>query len=238
MSGRRPRVAVALHDVEPQTLARCRVLREWLHGRAIARATLLVIPAPRGEPLDPDGELAAWLRERGRRGDAVAQHGLLHARTARPRALCRRLEAIREPASAEFAGLDGLRTVHAVGEGRRIMGAAGFEPRGFVAPAYRYTRPLRRELAARYEWWSDLVAVHSLHRTQYSPALCLGASTAWKRATSPPLVRGLSRIRGPLVRVDIHPVDFDYGSLGAAIERALDRAERHTAITYDQLVDR
>ena len=39
-------IAVALHDVEPATFERCALIRDWLSDHGVARATLLVIPAP------------------------------------------------------------------------------------------------------------------------------------------------------------------------------------------------
>ena len=235
-------LAVALHDVEPRTLARCRQVRAWLAQRGIARVTLLAIPASRGRPLHPDSELAEWLRDSRRAGDVVAQHGLCHAQSRRARGARQLVARWQGGPAAEFAGLDARATARALEQGRAILRRAGLEPRGFVAPAYAYTGHLRRELAATYEWWTDLVAVHGPGRSRYSPALCLGASTGLKRATSPSLVRGLARVgrtRGlgaSLLRVDVHPVDLDGRRGREAIERALARADRHVAVTYDELV--
>jgi predicted deacetylase len=234
-------LAVALHDIEPATLARCREIRAWLEGQGIDRVTLLAIPANGGRPLQPGGELAAWLRDRRRRGDAVAQHGLIHAQLRRARGARQMAARWQGGRAAEFAGLGAEATVAALARGRGILRRAGLEPRGFVAPAYAYTDHLRRSLAATYAWWTDLVAVHGQGPSRYSPALCLGASTRLKRATSPILVRGLARVgavrglRGSLMRVDVHPVDFDHRRGREALELALARAAREVAVTYDEL---
>src|SRR4051794_40339227 len=117
---RRPgTIAVSLHDVEPATFERCALIRDWLDDHGVDRVTLLVIPARDLHPFhDRRPELAEWLDERARMGDAVAQHGFQH----RP--------------AAEFVGLDGDETRRAVLAGRRVLRLAGIQPRGFVAPAY------------------------------------------------------------------------------------------------------
>jgi predicted deacetylase len=87
-------VAVAIHDVSPATLDDCVAIRETLDDWRIDRATLLAIPAPGGEPFHRQcSETPAWLRARVASGDAVAQHGLRHAR-------CRRVQG----PSSLFAG--------------------------------------------------------------------------------------------------------------------------------------
>jgi hypothetical protein len=84
-------IAVSLHDVEPATFERCALIRDWLNDHGVDRVTLLVIPAPDLHPFhDRRPDLAEWLDECSRAGDAVAQHGFQHrasggARPPRPR---------------------------------------------------------------------------------------------------------------------------------------------------------
>jgi hypothetical protein len=57
-------IAVALHDVEPATVERCALIRDWLDDHGIARVTLLVIPAPDLHPFnDRRPEMVQWLAE-------------------------------------------------------------------------------------------------------------------------------------------------------------------------------
>jgi predicted deacetylase len=133
-------LAVAIHDVEPATFERAALLRDWLADLGVDRATLLVIPAPDLHPFSSRRpELADWLVQRARAGDAVAQHGLRHG--------------------PEFAGLDEEEARRAVESGRRLLRLAGVEPRGFVAPGYAYTPALERALAGRFEWWAGLLGL-------------------------------------------------------------------------------
>ena len=216
MSGGR-RIAVAIHDVEPATFERCALIRDWLADHGIDRATLLVIPAPDLHPFfqrRPD--LAAWLLDCRDRGDAVAQHGFQHRRAGAPRG-----------GGAEFAGLDPEATRASIAAGRRVLTLAGVEPRGFVAPGYAYTPALRRELAGGFDWWATLLRLVGRDRAALSPALPL--------RRSPLAVRAGALAAGRLLRLDLHPADFDRPRHVLALESVLRGAGRRAAVTYDDL---
>ena len=235
MSGR---LAVALHDVEPRSFARAREIRAWLLARGVERVTLLVIPAADLHPIGARAPaLAAWLRFRVASGDAVAQHGLVHKAAAVapwPRSL---LAGWQGGAAAEFPGLDREDAARRVDTGRRLLREIELDPRGFVAPGYAYTRALRRLLAESFEWFADLSSIRtSSGENLRAPALCLGSSTPLKRALSPPLVRAAARTPGEVMRVDVHPADFDHRSHVATLEGLLGRARGRDPVTYDELL--
>jgi predicted deacetylase len=223
-------IAVAIHDVEPATFERCALIRDWLDDHGIERVTLLVIPAPDLHPFhDIRPDMVQWLAECRGRGDAIAQHGFRHRRSApAPRGT--------NPA-AEFVGLDVDETRRAVDAGRRVLRLAGVQPRGFVAPAYAYTDALREIVAASFDWWAGLVRVHHPARSTLAPALTLGTSTAVKRLASPWLVRAGALAAGDLMRLDLHPADLDHPRHIGAVEGVLKRARRRVreAVTYDDL---
>lgn len=229
------RIAVALHDVEPATYSRCAEIRGWLGQRGIDRVTLLVIPAADLHPLHsrrPD--MLDWLLDQVGAGDAVAQHGFTH----------RRMHSLLPPRSwivrwqggnaCEFPGLDEAETRKAVDTGRQVLKLAGLEPRGFVAPGYAYTRPLRKQLATRFEWWELLRVQGPTGRR--TPALCLGSSGLIKRATSPLVVRAGALLSSGLLRLDIHPADFDHASHVQVLDAIIRRGRGRAPITYDDLL--
>jgi predicted deacetylase len=231
---RRGSIAVALHDVAPATYERCALIRDWLLDLGVDRVTLLVIPAPELHPFfQRSPELAAWLLDRRDDGDAIAMHGLQHRRTRPPGLLERPVRGFQGGEATEFPGLDEDATVASLDAGRRVLELAGVPPRGFVAPGYAYTGALREHLSGRFEWWATLLGVRP--RASLSPALCLGTSSALKRATSPALVRAAAALSGRLLRLDLHPADFEHPSHVHAVEAVLRRAQRRTAVTYDDL---
>jgi predicted deacetylase len=235
----RAELAVTLHDVEPATFDRCALMREWLEDLGIDRVTLLVIPAADLHPLgDRAPGLTAWLAERARLGDEVAQHGFQHAQS-HPAAPIRQLVARAQGAgAAEFVGLGPEETRRAIDAGRRILRLAGLDPRGFVAPAYAYTPALRQVLRERFAWWAGLIGVHGGPRTRLMPAVGLGTSGPVKRWTSPALLRAGAALAGQTLRLDLHPADLDHPRHVIALERVLRGSHRRTAVTLDQLACR
>ena len=243
--GARRRIAVALHDIEPATFERCALIRDWLDDHGVDRVTLLVIPARDLHPLgERSPEMADWLAERRRSGDAIAQHGFQHQQLHRSAFSRRTLLPTRSSRSAEFVGLDGDETRRAVDAGWRVLKLAGIEPDGFVAPAYAYTPALRRVLPRRFRWWAGLLRLHRPHpiadgdsRQRLSPAWGMGTASPLRRAVSPALIRAGSLLCGSTLRLDLHPADLQHPRHMLALEWVLQRAgHEREAITYEELI--
>jgi predicted deacetylase len=243
-----PRIAVALHDIEPSTFERCALIRDWLDDHGVGRVTLLVIPARDLHPLgERSPEMAGWLAERRRMGDSIAQHGFQHEHAGRS-AFSRRT-FLPGRSSGEFLGLDGDETRRAVDAGWRVLKLAGIEPDGFVAPAYAYTPALRRVLPQKFRWWAGLLRLHRASPVSghdlprqltpawgIAPAWGMGSESAFRRGLSPVLIRAGSLLCGNTLRLDIHPADLQHPRHMLALERVLKRAGgRREAITYDDL---
>jgi predicted deacetylase len=137
--------------------------------------------------------------------------------------------------AAEYPGLDAAATIASVETGRRVLTEAGLEPRGFVAPGYAYTSALRAHLAARFDWWATLLALRGSTPAR-APALCFGTTGPLKRAASPALVRAGAALSGKVLRLDLHPADFDHPRHVLALEHVLRRARERTPMTYDDLL--
>ena len=241
----RPRIAVALHDIEPATFESCALIRDWLDDHGVDRVTLLVIPARDLHPLgERSPEMTDWLAERRRAGDSIAQHGFQHEQLRRG-ALSRQLLAHgRGRRGAEFAGLDGDETRRAVDAGWRVLKLAGLEPDGFVAPAYAYTPALRELLPRRFRWWAGFLQLHGAFacgngdpRRLLAPAWGIGTDSRLRRTLSPSLIRAGSMLCGHTMRLDLHPADLLHPRYMMALEWVLGHAgPRRQAITYDDLL--
>ena len=236
-------IAVALHDVEPATFERCALIRDWLSDHGIEHVTLLVIPARDLHPFDDRRpELAVWLDERARCGDAIAQHGFEHLQRRKAGFTRQAVARLQGARAAEFIGLDPTETRRAVAAGRRLLKLAGVEPRGFVAPAYAYTPALRETLSGSFDWWAGLLQVHrgarSANRFAHAaltPVVGLGTSGPFKRALSPSLIRAAGLVGTRNLRVDLHPADLAYPRHMLALEWVLCHNHRRAAVTYDEL---
>jgi predicted deacetylase len=228
-------IAVAIHDVAPATFRRCALMRDWLDDLGVDRVTLLVIPAPQLHPFPARSpELANWLLDRVDAGDAVAQHGLQHRRTKPPGLVTRPLRRFQGGTAAEYPGLDADATIASVEAGRNVLTSVGLRPRGFVAPGYAYTPALREHLTRGFDWWATLLALRGATSTT-TPALTLGTSSALKRAASPALIKAGAALSGRVLRLDLHPADFDHTRHVLAVQKVLQRACHRTAVTYDDL---
>jgi hypothetical protein len=92
-------------------------------------------------------------------------------------------------------------------------------------------------LSESFDWFADLRAVRTRsYGDVQSRALCLGSSTPLKRALSPSLIRAASRTSGQVMRVDVHPADFDLPGHVATLESLLQRADGRDVVTYDELL--
>jgi predicted deacetylase len=236
----RREIAVALHDVEPATFERVALIRDWLADQGIGRATLLVVPAPDLHPLQDRSEpLVAWLDERRRTGDAIAQHGLRDRCDCRPSWTPLRPLSRRCPPDAEFATLSAEDTRRAVESGWRILRLAGLEPAGFVAPAYAYTPALHAALPRRFSWWA---AADRIYRPE-GPAFGVATSTAVFPVAAPrrhqPLTPLRTRLRaataGRVLRLDLRPADLDRPRQVAAVERVLAGARGRVPVTLGEI---
>jgi predicted deacetylase len=231
-------LAVAVHDVEPRSYRRVLDIRAWLLQHGVDRATLLVIPASELHPIGARAPaLVQWLRDRAACGDAVAQHGLAHRAAhhpAWPRSL---LAALQGGRAAEFPGLDPVSTRERVKIGQRLLHDVALDPHGFVAPGYAYTRALREVVSGpAFDWSADLGGVNTRGNGRIrARALCLGTSTPLKRALSPTVVRAAARGSDELMRLDVHPADFDLPGHLATLESVLELAGGRRTVTYDEL---
>jgi predicted deacetylase len=211
-------IAVTIHHVEPRTFQRAREIRAWLGVRGIDRVTLAVVPAADLHSFGTRSPiLTSWLRAQAARGDAIAQHGLQH-----------------RGSHAEFAKLGPEESRGRVQAGLALLREVELDPHGFIAPAYGYTPALRSLLAARFDWFGERTRVRGCDRTLRAPALCLGSGQLSRRL-SPAWARLRAPLTGVLMRLDIHPADFDSARHVSTLATILTGAADRQVVTYDDL---
>jgi predicted deacetylase len=214
-----PGLAVTIHAIEPRSFQRAREIREWLAARGVDRVTLAVVPAADLHPVGTRSPLlAAWLRSRAARGDAIAQHGLQH-----------------RGRGSEFAGLDPAESAGRVLTGLSLLREVELDPRGFIAPGYGYTAALRAELGRHFAWFGERAEVCGAQQRLRAPALGLGTASALARTFTPGLTRRRAARSGALLRLDIHPADFALPGHVAAFAEILRGAAGRQVLTYDDI---
>ena len=192
---------------------------------SVDRVTLLVIPAPQLHPFPARSpELAYWLldrqRRRGRDRPARAPAPADAARRRCSRGPCGAGRAARPPSTRGWTRRTPRRSRSTAG--RRVLRA-----RGAARARLRRSRLRLHRRAARASWRALRLVGDAAHastrapRTR-SPALCLGTSSPLKRADLAARgARGRGAVRPRLLRLDLHPADFDHPRHVAAVERVL-----------------
>ena len=147
---------------------------------------------------------------------------------------------MRSPASRPSSSVWEHRLTARSLDGRRILKLAGLEPRGFVAPAYAYTRQLRESLQTRFAWWAGAWGLHPTGAgaplQHWSPPIGMAAAGPLRRHFSPSLLRLAGRAAGATLRVDLHPRDLASASHMLALEGVIRHATpTRTCVTYDDL---
>ena len=240
---RRRLLCVSLHDVAPATLPACREVLALLDRLRIGPISLLVVPDYHGlGRADRDERFCDFLRARARRGDEIVLHGYFHrdpdAETHSLRDwLERRVYTDRE---GEFARLDRNVARARLLRGLAVLRSAGWQPSGFVAPAWLMspgTCDALQGMPLRYYATRDSLWLLAGERRIHAPSLVVSTRSAWRRALSVPWNLGaLARhVDAPVLRAAMHPTDLRHRSTEELWRRLLDALTGREIVTEGDL---
>lgn len=240
------RLIVSFHDLHPgsrTTGERClRLLAEL----GIDRATWLVVPRwYGGPPCTDDAAFTAWLRELASAGHEIALHGFTHrAETVTGGPLDRLIGRRYTAGEGEFFQITRAEATRRVHEGLVLLGRRAHLPvYGFTPPAWLLSpdgRAALRDAGLYYTTrWGAVELLRDASRLA-APTLVYSCRSGWRRLLSCAWVRVWHQIhqRAPILRVAIHPGDFDHAALIASLRRQLERAVAagRTPSTYRDLL--
>lgn len=238
-------LVVSVHDVAPVTRAASMAWVEALERRGIT-GSLLVVPGPwRGVGLLDDPTLVTWLRAASRSGHEIVQHGWVHEAGPDGSSLRRAVGTALARGCAEFWALDEQEARSRLHRGRAVLWRADLDPIGFTPPGWLASPGARRALRSLgYRYTTDHAGVVDLvaqHR-YLAPALSSrpGGAMEWiGRRTMIAGARHVSALGG-IVRVALHPADWEDPCLRTAALLAIDAAldGGATPCTYAELVHR
>lgn len=224
-------ILVCVHDASPKHMERLHRIDAMLQRVGVgARYSMLVVPDFWGEwPMQDDAAYCNWLRGRAADGVEMILHGFYHRDTSTHEAGWDRFRSqVFTAREGEFLGLSYDDARARLQAGRAVVESALGRPiEGFVAPAWLYGegahaalrdegftfaedqlrvwRPADRRVVVR----GPVVSYASRDRRR------IVGSLVWSRTATVVL-----QSTG-LVRLAIHPHDFDIPALEAEIERAL-----------------
>jgi predicted deacetylase len=215
------RLCIAIHDVSPATWPRCERLLMMLDTLGTPPLTLLVVPNYHySGRVDTDHRFRCAIDARVARGDEVALHGYAHldesAPSMAPLQWARR--RLLTAGEGEFAALHEAAAATRIECGVRMLDRCGWEPRGFVAPAWLLGAGSRAALARTRLLYTSTHAhfevLNGGHRIA-APALSASARSRGRRIASRawlPLAGAATR-HVELLRIALHPDDASHTDL-------------------------
>lgn len=241
------RLCVSLHDVAPATLADCRCVLDFLDLLHTGPVALLVVPDYHGlGRADRDSQFVSFIESRLSRGDEIVLHGLRHLDASPPARGVRDWfeRRVYTAGEGEFARLDAEAARSKLMRGLAILRAAGWRPRGFVAPAWLMsTGTLEALETLPLEYCTTRTQIVMLRSGARIPAPSLAVSTRspGRRAASLAWNMALLQHSGhqPVLRAALHPSDLRYQSTRLLWQRLLaSLLDRRRVVTEGDLLGR
>lgn len=244
MPSERQVLCVSLHDVAPATLDDCRKTLDFLDDLRIGPVALLVVPDYHGlGRMDRDIRFCEFLRDRAQQGDEIVLHGFWHHESeCRYEGVRDWLERrVRTDGEGEFARLQSAAARTRILRGLAVLRAAGWQPQGFVAPAWLMslgTRDALESLPLQYFATRDYVVPLPAGDPIAAPSLVMSTRSRWRRALCAlwNQTRLNQRRNAPVLRAALHPQDFRHARIAALWNSLLAQLCNRAVRTEGQLV--
>lgn len=232
---------VSLHDVAPVTRSASeKILKELAH-LGVRVSSLLVVPDYHGNGSSfADRDFMQWLRDLEADGHEIVIHGYYHQRPRRPNETLPAKLITRSYTSdeGEFYDLDYAEAFRRITRAHDEFTSAGLKPRGFIAPAWLLSKEGERAAAdAEMEYTTRLTSILDLRTNENFAArsLVYSVRNSWRRAASLAWNATIAQLMrdAPLVRLSIHPPDFEQTQIWRQIMQIAQRLiESRNATTY------
>jgi len=238
-----PKLVVALHDLTPSNRETGVEFLRDAAGLGIDRVSLSVIPRRHGDaPFHLDREFVEWLRRCTEAGHELCLHGCFHhAGNVRGGPVSQFTGRVYTAREGEFYQLSREEAARRLAMGLESFRLAGLKPAGFVPPAWLLSKTALQSLRE-----SGLGFVTALNHVRFLPenrvlrvpALVVSSRSAWRRVLSlgwVPLWIHCRR-RLPILRVAVHPVDWQHSAARALLTDAMrELASDRTISLYGEL---
>jgi predicted deacetylase len=219
---------------------------EDLASAGVPVTSLLVIPDHhhRGR-IDQDSVFASWLREQISGGHEAVLHGYHHLRPSKPgedvttRLITRHYTA----GEGEFHDLSHEEASELLKRGKGALAGCGVPFRGFIAPAWLLGAEAER--AVRDEGFAYTTRIGAVidcdkNVSHGSRSMVYSVRAPWRRGISLVWNEVLFRIlkKAPLLRIGLHPPDWDHPPIRRHLLRCLRAAASiRTVTTYGEWLD-
>ena len=238
-------MVVSIHDVSPFTQVRTQKILDDLLEIGVKRTSLLVIPDHHRRGLiSNDPGFSGWLREKCEAGHEAVIHGFTHLRESRgtdgpwKRMVTRSYTA----GEGEFYDLDKEAAEKLLESGRTAFDSCGIPYCGFIAPAWLLgpdAEAAVRKSGFTYTTRIATVSDFQAGQTYAARSLVWSVRAGWRRACSLVWNAALDQASkaSPLLRVGIHPPDWDHPAIRKQILLIVGKANAwREATTYARWV--
>lgn len=236
-------LVASIHDVSPSTRSQTERILEDLRALGCAKTSLLVIPDHhRRGRISADAGFCDWLKARLAEGHEAVLHGYFHLRGQKPEdGLAKKLVTQSYTAGeGEFFDLSREEAARLLRDGLKEFSAMEISPTGFIAPAWLLGSEAEqavREAGFGYTTRIATVVDFQSGTTHRSRSLVWSVRARWRRVCSLAWNRALflSTQSSPLLRIGIHPPDWEHPAIRRQI-LSLTRAALadREAMTYQQ----
>ena len=238
-----PALLVSLHDVTPAHAARLARAEQLLSALGVGEVAYFYVPDFHGiAPAHDDPAFGAWCRAPRPFRVRWFLHGYYHQERTEERARSRPTlvasfkRTFLTNGEAEFLSIGGRDLHDRLREGiASLWGTVGCAPEGFVAPAWLYNDdliPALERFGVRFtESHCHLFDLRA--RWVVAAPVITWASRSAAHRTCSRLVAAVERrlwAHTPLVRVAMHPADFDHPRIVDSIARTIDALRRNRRI--------
>ena len=236
-------LVLSIHDVSPSTRMRTQEILGDLRRIGIITTSLLVIPNHHHQGLiSEDPGFASWIREKVAEGHEPVLHGFYHLREKQNsdgtwKKLITQSYTAGEGEFFDLSRNGANKLLHA---GQDAFSACGLTAKGFIAPAWLLgTEAEEAVIAAGFKYTTRIATVSDFtnDRVYGARSLVWSVRAHWRRICSLAWNRGLflALRNAPLLRIGIHPPDWDYPAIRSQILGLAGAAlARRQAITYQQ----
>lgn len=212
----------------------------------VSVTSLLVIPDHhhRGR-IDLDPEFSTWLAGQVSKGHEAVLHGYHHLRATKAgegmttRLITRHYTA----GEGEFHDLSFAEASELLSRGKEALNACGVPFRGFIAPAWLLGSAAERAVREKgFAYTTRIGSVIDLENGSSfaSRSMVYSVRAPWRRAVSLLWNEALFRFlrKAPLLRIGLHPPDWDHPPIRAHVLRCLRLAAASRGVTtYGEWLD-
>ncbi|MEO8440084.1 MAG: polysaccharide deacetylase family protein [Spartobacteria bacterium] len=212
---------VSIHDVAPSTRDAVEKILAGLLREGVRNCSLLVVPDyhRQGRSM-ADAGFRTWLRALEATGHEIVIHGFFHERVRRSGETTRAkfVTRIYTADEGEFFDLGYEDALGLLQTAQAEFEANGFQPAGFVAPAWLLGPAAERAVidsGMKYTTTLRTVRDYAARRVITSQSLVYSVRSEWRRVSSLAWNRMLFRrlAPNPLLRLGVHPPDLEHSAI-------------------------